>query len=176
MVVMQWLVFFGGHQQNIDVNSFFRCSSCPLTLIGQGKCPPTSFVLLSKLQVRVRCCSYNWNWFVFSIDVRLNAVFLPMKACSWTTACCSWSAWGLLMPTMTSTLTTTSPASSAWRTCSVRWNSKMHKGWTNGWKDVVLFVPTDTFICQPGIFKAMDTNKRGRMRMNIMQVNDDRWP
>lgn len=39
-----------------------------------------------------------------------------------------------------------------------------------------LFVPTDTFICQPGIFKALDTNKRGRVRMNIMQVNDDRWP
>lgn len=27
------------------------------------------------------------------------------------------------------------------------------------------------FLSQPGIFKAMDTSKRGRVRMNVMQVN-----
>lgn len=50
------------------------------------------------------------------------SVFLlsPLKECTWTTSFCSSSAWGSPTPTTTSTLTTTSPALSVWRTCSVR--------------------------------------------------------
>lgn len=73
-----------------------------------------------------------------NFDVKESAMFyvlLQTKACSWTTACCSWSASGSLMPTMTSTLTTTWPALCAWRTCSVCSKSTMHECWTNGWKD-----------------------------------------
>lgn len=74
---------------------------------------------------------YIWHTFFFKWKCSKGVITVSiLQVWSWTTTSCSWSAWDSPTRTSKSTLTTTWPASFAWKTCSVSDTERDYTGFT----------------------------------------------